>query len=233
MGFCLFNNIAVAAKYAQKTMGLKRVLIIDWDVHHGNGTQDIFYDDPSVCFASFHQYPFWPPNSGWYEEDGTGEGKGYNVNIPLPAGTGDRGYLHAWDRLLKPICLEYQPELIMLSAGYDAHQMDPLGQQRISTSGYAMLSQRLADLGRETSSKLVAFLEGGYNAKSLAESALATMRVLNASTAEETAAVHVSYLVPGSAAGMAPITEDQSPNEVDQRVVDVRKHFSQYWRSLK
>src|SRR5262249_48293591 len=84
MGFCLFNNVAVAARYAQKQMGYKRVLIVDWDVHHGNGTQDMFFDDPSVCFVSFHQYPFWPPDSGWYTEDGRGEGKGYNINIPLP-----------------------------------------------------------------------------------------------------------------------------------------------------
>jgi acetoin utilization deacetylase AcuC-like enzyme len=233
MGFCLFNNIAVAARYAQKKLGLKKVLLLDWDVHHGNGTQAIFYDDPSVCFVSFHQYPFWPPDSGWYKEDGMGEGKGFNLNIPLPAGTGDRGYLHAWDRLVKPLCLEYQPELILLSAGYDAHQMDPLGQQKISTSGYAMLTQRLADLSAQSGAKVVAFLEGGYNAKSLSEAALATMRVLNADGAEEVADVHVSYLIPGSAEGSAPITADSRPNEVDERVLDVRKHFSQYWKSFK
>jgi acetoin utilization deacetylase AcuC-like enzyme len=232
MGFCLFNNIAVAAKYAQKKLHANRVFIIDWDVHHGNGTQAIFYDDPSVCFVSFHQYPFWP-DSGWYEEDGTGEGKGFNINIPLPAGTGDRGYLHAWDRLVKSTCLEYAPDLIMLSAGYDAHQMDPLGQQRISTPGYAMLTQRLVDLSHETGAKVVAFLEGGYNTKSLSESALATMRVLNAQGAEGVADVHVSYLMPGSGAGLDPITQDAHPSEVDERVADVRKHYAKYWRSLK
>lgn len=233
MGFCLFNNVAVAAKYAQKKLGLERVLIIDWDVHHGNGTQAIFYDDPSVAFVSFHQYPFWPPDSGWYTEDGTGDGKGYNMNIPLPGGTGDRGYLHAWDELVKPLCLEYDPQLIMLSAGYDAHQMDPLGQQKISTSGYAMMSQRLVDLSEQTGAKVVAFLEGGYNTKSLAESAVATMRVLNANGAEEIADVHVSYLVPGSAAGLNPITQDERPTEVDTRVQDVKKHFSKYWKTFR
>ena len=155
------------------------------------------------------------------------------LNIPLPAGSGDRGYLHAWDQLVAPVCQEYKPELILLSAGYDAHQMDPLGQQRISTSGFAMLSQRLADLSRTTGAKVVAFLEGGYNVKSLSESAVATMRVLNATGAEETADVHVSYLVPGSGAGMDPITQDRYPQEVDERVGDIKKYFGKYWQSLR
>ncbi|HEY9775944.1 MAG TPA: histone deacetylase [Planktothrix sp.] len=232
MGFCLFNNVALAARYAQKELGLQRIFIIDWDVHHGNGTQDIFYDDPSVHFVSFHQYPFWP-GTGWYDEDGGGEGRGYNMNIPLPEATGDRGYLYAWDQLVKPVCQEFNPDLILLSAGYDAHQMDPLGQQRISTSGYAMLSQRLVDLSQVTGAKVVAFLEGGYNVKSLSDSAIATMKVLNADGAEEVADVHVSYLVPGSAAGADPITADRRAHEVDERVADVKKHFSKYWKSLQ
>jgi acetoin utilization deacetylase AcuC-like enzyme len=179
MGFCLFNNVAVAARYAQKNLGFKRIFVIDWDVHHGNGTQDMFYKDPSVFFVSFHQFPFWPPDSGWYTQDGDGDGKGYNLNIPLPAGTGDRGYLRAWDELLKPICLEYKPDLIMLSAGYDAHQFDPLGQQQITTCGYGLLTQRLLELSQATNAKIVGFLEGGYNTKSLSEAVITTMGVLN------------------------------------------------------
>lgn len=233
MGFCLFNNVAIAARYAQRKLGLKRILIIDWDVHHGNGTQDLFYNDPSVCFVSFHQYPFWPPDSGWYTETGEKDGKGFNVNIPLPAGTGDRGYLAAWDQIVRPICLEYQPEMILLSAGYDAHQDDPLGQQRISTAGYAMLSQRLQDLSRQVGSKVVCFLEGGYNTTSLSASAVATMRVLNATTEEENANVHVSYLIPGAASGESPITADRNLLLVDERIVDIRKHLSKYWHSLR
>lgn len=232
MGFCLFNNIAVAARYAQKKLGFKRIFIVDWDVHHGNGTQEIFYDDPTVCFVSFHQYPFWPPDSGWYTEAGQGEGKGFNINIPLPAGTGDRGYLHAWDRLVTPIAQEYQPDLILLSAGYDAHIDDPLGQQRISTGGYAMLAQRLADLSRSAGAKVVGFLEGGYNVRSLSDSTIATMRVLNATEAEEIADVHVSYLVP-AATGDSPINDDRSPTLVDDRVQEVATYFGKYWKSLK
>lgn len=232
MGFCLFNNIAIAARHAQKKLNAKRVLIIDWDVHHGNGTQAMFYDDPSVLFCSLHQYPFWPPDSGWYMDDGKGEGKGFNMNIPLPDGTGDRGYFAAFDQLIKPVCAEYAPDVIMLSAGYDAHELDPLAQQRVTTLGFAMLSQRLADLRDMTGAKLICFLEGGYNPQSMSESALATMQILNAETAEQSAIVQTSYVIP-AAAGEKPINQDKSPDKVDERIQDVRKHFSKYWKNLR
>ena len=228
MGFCLFNNVAVAARYAQKMLSLKRVLIIDWDVHHGNGTQDMFYDDPSVCFISFHQYPLWP-FTGWYTEDGNGEGKGYNINIPLPAGTGDRGYLKAWESIVEPIGEEFNPDLILLSAGYDAHQFDPLGQQQISTDGYQRLSSKLADLAERTGSKLVVFLEGGYNTQTLAESAINTMSVLNAPDADHRQASELF----GTTHGGAAHTKDRSVDLVDERIEGTRKHFSKYWKSLR
>ncbi|MBY0359506.1 MAG: histone deacetylase [Candidatus Obscuribacterales bacterium] len=231
MGFCLFNNVALAARHAQKEFGLKRVLIIDWDVHHGNGTQEIFFEDPSVCFISFHQFPFWPPDMGWYTQDGIGEGKGYNINIPLPAGTGDRGYLAAWDAIVKPVCLEYQPELIMLSAGYDAHQADPLGQQQISTSGYFLLSNRLADLAEAINCPIVGFLEGGYNTRSLADSVVATVQVLNA--AEKSVRDDLKCFSGIYGAEVMPNTHDRSEPLVDERIVDIKRHLSKYWQSLR
>lgn len=233
MGFCLFNNIAVAARYAQKKAGLKRVLIIDWDVHHGNGTQEIFYNDPSVCFISFHQYPFWPPDSGWFTEDGAGDGKGHNINIPMPAGTGDRGYIDAWKRIVEPIAMEFKPELILLSAGYDAHQLDPLGQQRISTKGFAMLSQRLLNLANLNDAKLVCFLEGGYNVKSLSESAVATMSVLSSDVKGLDVPDNVLESKSIIAATRSGILPDRSQTNVDERIAEVAKHFARYWPSLK
>lgn len=231
MGFCLFNNVAIAARHAQKQYGLKKVMIIDWDVHHGNGTQDMFYDDPSVLFVSFHQFPFWPPDMGWYSEDGSGEGKGYNVNIPLPAGTGDRGYLSAWDAIVKPLCLEYQPEMLFLSAGYDAHQADPLGQQQISTRGYFMLSNRLSELAESLQCPIVGFLEGGYNTRSLADSVVATIKVLNASTKAEREDIKAFAGIYGAEVSAA--TNDRSQSLVEERIKDIRRHMSKYWRCFK
>jgi len=231
MGFCLFNNIAIAARQARRS-GYDRVLIVDWDVHHGNGTQDVFYDDPSVCFISMHQYPMWP-FTGWFTEHGHREGEGFNVNVPLPEGTGDRGYLLAWDHVVKPVCLEYKPDLILVSAGYDAHKSDPLGGQKITTAGFAMLAQRLADVCRIEEINSICFLEGGYNTQALAASAVATMEVLQAETAEETANVHVSHLLPGVATGTEPITNDDAPDEVEERIKEVRQHLSEYWKSLR
>lgn len=218
-GYCLFNNVAVAARYAQQKLGLSRVLIIDWDVHHGNGTQDLFYDDASVCFISLHQFPLWPPETGWYTEDGKGAGRGYNMNVPLPAGTGDTGYLKVWESLVEPQALEYQPQLIIISAGYDAHQFDPLGQQQVTTRGYRQLSQRLASLSQQVKAPLVCFLEGGYNTQTTAESAVTTMSVLNSSDQDSTSS--------------AEPTSNRSQTLVDQRIEDISRHFSHYWPSLR
>src|SRR5262249_17275642 len=155
----------------------------------------------------------------------------YNLNIPLHAGTGDRGYLMAWEQLVRPVCLEYKPDLILLSAGYDGHEFDPLAQQRISTFGYAALSNKLRELAAGSENKIIAFLEGGYNTKALSESALVTMRVLNSDTLAEARLVNPE--VDSNASSTAPgSTDDDAPDEVDERIADVRQHFSTYWKVL-
>lgn len=231
MGFCLFNNVALAARYAQTEFKLKKVMIIDWDVHHGNGTQDIFYDDPSVLFVSFHQFPYWPPDMGWYTEDGEGDGKGYNVNIPLPSGTGDRGYLAAWDAIVTPLCREYKPELILLSAGYDAHQADPLGGQQISTRGYFLLTDKLVQLSEMALCPIVGFLEGGYNTRSLADSVVATVKVLNALDKSQRENLQAFGGIYGAEVGAS--TTDRNASMVDERISAVCRHLGKYWRCFR
>jgi acetoin utilization deacetylase AcuC-like enzyme len=151
----------------------------------------------------------------------------------MPAGTGDRGYLEAWKRIVEPIAMDYKPEMIMLSAGYDAHQHDPLGQQRISTKGYAELSQRLLNLAHENDAKLVSFLEGGYNVKSLSESAVATMSVFSENrkgTAVSDNVLHSKSIVAATRDGILP---DRNASLVDDRIAEVCKHFQRFYPSLK
>jgi len=174
MGFCLFNNVAVAALYALEEEGLERVLIVDFDVHHGNGTQDTFYRDPRVLYFSTHQYPYYPGTGHW-REIGEGPGEGYTVNVPLNAGVGDEGYGAIFDEFLYPIAQRHQPELILVSAGYDAHWNDPLAGMLLSVTGYAHLIQTLVQMAEEVcGGRLVFFLEGGYHLQVLRESVLDT-----------------------------------------------------------
>ncbi len=157
MGFCLVNNVAVAARYAQAEFGLERVAIVDWDVHHGNGTQDIFWDDESVLFASLHQWPFYPGTGGPGEENAT------TVNVALPAGCGDEEYLSAFDERVAPAVLAFEPELLLVSAGFDAHVDDPLAGMRVTAAGFRELGRRCRDLAP----RLAAVLEGGYEPRTL------------------------------------------------------------------
>lgn len=176
MGFCLYNNIAVGAAYA-RSRGLSRVAIVDYDVHHGNGTQAMFYEDPSVLFVSSHQYPFWP-GSGAAGETGRGAGEGFTLNIPLTMGDRDEVVERKYAELVLPRLREFKPELLMISAGFDAHEMDPLGQLRMTTAGFARLTQALLDVANETcEGRVVLVTEGGYDLKALSESLDAVIEV--------------------------------------------------------
>lgn len=178
MGFCLLNNIAIGAQHALDAHHLERILIVDYDVHHGNGTQDIFYREPRVLFFTTHLYPFYPGTGNW-NEIGADEGKGYCVNVPLSAGVGDRGYQQIFDELLFPLAERYHPQLILASVGFDAHWRDPLAMANLSIAGYISLARTLKELAQEMSNgKLVMLLEGGYDLEVLAQGVAATFRVL-------------------------------------------------------
>jgi len=182
MGFCLFNNVAVAAKYALVGYELERILIIDFDVHHGNGTQDIFYDDPQVLYISTHQYPFYP-GTGGIGEIGTGEGRGTTINIPLPAGCGDSEYEQVFKQIIVPAARRFQPRLILVSAGYDLHWSDGLALMQVTVSGFAWMVKVIKELADELyDGGLIFSLEGGYDLTALAASVKATLDVLLGNT---------------------------------------------------
>lgn len=170
MGFCLFNNAAVAARQAVSEHKLSRVLIVDWDVHHGNGTQDIFYDDAEIYFLSAHRFPFYP-GSGTREETGTGKGLGTVFNLPVEYGTARRKYLAEFEQLLADCAKKCRPELVIISAGFDAHRLDPIGSLDLETEDFATLTKLVLDVADEyCNGRCVSLLEGGYNVQALAES---------------------------------------------------------------
>ncbi|MCZ7542498.1 MAG: histone deacetylase [Anaerolineae bacterium] len=172
MGFCLLNNVAIGARYAQRALGMARVLIVDYDVHHGNGTQDAFYDDPDVLFISTHQYPFYP-GTGALHETGIGAGEGATINIPLRAGVGDAGYAQVYADVVWPAARRFAPDLIMVSAGFDAHWADPLANMQLSLHGYAHLTRELVAMAGELCAGRIVFaLEGGYNHDALGNGVL-------------------------------------------------------------
>lgn len=217
MGFCFFNNAALAARHAQAAYGLKRIAIMDWDLHHGNGTEAIFYDDPSVLYMSTHQNPNWP-GTGHPTEVGTGAGRGFNVNVPLPMGTGTAGYVRAFNEVFTPIVTAFEPDLIILSAGYDAHWRDPLGRMGMTVEGFAELT-RLVKRWADTLCKgrLVAVMEGGYDLEALSSSMLATVQVLRGEPVEDTL-------------GPSPYWEPQA--EVDRAIQDAKEALAPFWPGL-
>lgn len=216
MGFCLFNNVAVGARYAQRQCGAERVLVIDWDLHHGNGTQHIFEDDPTVLYFSTHQYPYYP-GSGAFQEVGTGKGEGYTVNVPLSTGYGDGEFVAIYENVVRPIALEFRPDIVLVSAGFDIYQGDPLGGMRVSAQGFGALARSILNMAQEAcEGKVVVCLEGGYNLQGLKDGVRAVLRQM----------AHVEHV------DLTRITEEMSQSAVDELIETSRKIHGKYWKSL-
>jgi acetoin utilization deacetylase AcuC-like enzyme len=179
MGFCLFNNVAIGARFAQESHNLNRILIIDWDLHHGNGTQHSFEDNPSILYFSTHQYPYYP-GTGAFNEVGIGKGEGYTVNVPLSIGHGNGEYVGIFEKILKPIAQQFDPELILVSAGFDIYDGDPLGGMNVTAHGFAALTRSVLDMARKCcNGRVVITLEGGYNLTGLRDGVRAVVKELS------------------------------------------------------
>lgn len=182
MGFCLFNTIAIGARHLKRAHGAKRILIMDWDVHHGNGTQEAFYDDPSVLFISTHQFPFYP-GTGAMDEIGVNDGEGCTINVPLPAGCGDAEYLRVFEEIVAPAANKFEPEWILVSAGFDPHRRDPLGGMNVTEEGFGAMAEILLRLAeRHADGKIAFLLEGGYDLAALQKSVAAVLNAMQQRT---------------------------------------------------
>jgi len=212
MGFCLFNNIAVAAAWAIAELGLERVFVLDWDVHHGNGTAEIFHRRSDVLFASIHQTQLFP-GTGALTDCGSGAGEGYTLNLPVPPGSGEALWLALLDRVVLPAARAFEPELVLVSAGFDAHAEDPLADCRLQTDSFVVMAERVRELARVCQAPLGVVLEGGYNRRVLGECVCAVLPVLVATNEGSPA--------PPSAG--APVA---APEPIAERAVEL---LSRYW----
>lgn len=215
-GFCIFNNVAIAARYAIKYHDLRRILIVDWDLHHGNGTMHSFEDDPSVLYFSTHQYPYYP-GTGSVNQIGKGAGEGFTVNVPLSVRHGDGEYVGIFETVLKPVALEYNPELILVSAGFDIHHDDPLGGMLVTPNGFAGLTRSLMEISEMCcEGKIVFTLEGGYDLRGLRESVKAVLKEL-------------SGLSKTDINDILSQTDSQKFGNTLKHVIEIQKN---YWKSL-
>jgi len=219
MGFCLFNNVAIGAYYAINAFSLERILIVDWDVHHGNGTQHEFYADPRVLYFSTHRYGFFYPGTGGATEVGTGKGEGFTVNVPLPSGSGDLEYVTIFETILKPIALQYRPQLVLVSAGFDIHYNDPLGGMEVTEKGFGELTRVLMEIAEATAQgKLVFTLEGGYDIEGEKQSVRTVLRELSQA--------------------FPPEKKDHTEKEkgknqpLEQMILQLREIQGRYWKNL-
>lgn len=218
MGFCLFNNVAIAAGYAIKTHNVKRALIIDWDLHHGNGTQHSFYERADVLYFSSHQFPYYP-GTGYINEMGSGAGKGFTVNVPLQAGPGDAEYMKVFEEILEPIALEYKPEIVFVSAGFDIYYQDPLGGMQVTPAGFANLAKIVLEFARKTcNGKVVFVLEGGYHLNGLRDSIKEVLKTMQG-----------EILAGGRDEKIRGMVDSQMIDPVIRKVKEAQKPF---WKNL-
>lgn len=216
MGFCLFNNVAVAARYAQEKLNLDRIAVIDWDLHHGNGTQHSFEDDPSILYMSTHQFPYYP-GTGAAQEVGTGAGEGFTFNVPLSMGYGDGEFVTIFETLLKPVVLDYSPDMILVSAGFDTYSGDPLGGMNVSPEGYAGLTRSIMEMADSCcDGKVVLTLEGGYNIQGQKDSVKEVLKELSDISKTD----------------VMGIMKTADRDKVDRAVEPVRNIQSHFWKNI-